>query len=292
MNNLINISDLNLEDIEIILKYASDLRNKNENILKNKNIGLIFEKYSTRTRLSFQAGINQLQGNYIDIKLSELNFDRFETLEDTFEIFNCYLDAIIYRTDDHSKILAANKFFKKPLINALSDLSHPCQAISDIYTINERFGRINDLNIVWFGDLNNVLLSFAELCQLLDNVRIDIFSDKQICDTKQYLFKKINCIRFHQEINIDILNKCNCVMTDVYNSMNDKNDKEFILKKYQVNENIMNQTPHDAVFMHCLPAKINSEVTINVIKGDKSIVMKQAENRLHAQKGIMKWLKI
>lgn len=292
MNNLINISDLKVEDIKIILKYASDLRNNNEIFLKNKNIGLIFEKYSTRTRLSFQSGINQLQGNYIDIKLSELNFDRFETLEDTFEIFNCYLDAIIYRTDDHSKILVANKFFKKPLINALSDLSHPCQAISDIYTINERFGRINDLNIVWLGDLNNVLLSFAELFQLLDNVRIDIFSDKQICDSKQYLFKKINCIKFHQEINIDILNKCNCVMTDVYNSMNDKNDKELILKKYQVNENIMNQTPADSVFMHCLPAKINSEVTSNVIKGDKSIVMKQAENRLHAQKGIMKWLKI
>ena len=156
IKNLIDISELHRDDIINILKYADELKNQNEDFLSGKNIGLIFEKNSTRTRLSFQVGINQLEGNYIDIKFNELNLDRFESYEDTFEIMSCYLDSIIFRTNNHQKLELAKKFFKKPIINALSEKSHPCQAISDIYTIKEQFERLDNITISWLGDMNNV----------------------------------------------------------------------------------------------------------------------------------------
>ena len=154
MKKLLNISDLKQKDFFQIIDYAESLANKNENLLTEKNIGLIFEKNSTRTRLSFQVGINQLNGNYIDVRFEELNLNRFESYEDTFEVMSCYLDYIVFRTTDHKKLDLAYKFFKKPIINALSDISHPCQAISDIYTLKENFGTIDNLNI---EELNTML---------------------------------------------------------------------------------------------------------------------------------------
>ncbi len=126
MKKLLNISDITSSDLKNILKYSSDLDKKNDNTLENKHIGLIFEKNSTRTRLSFQVGIKQLEGNYIDIKFDELNLNRFESFEDTFEIISCYLDCLIFRTTDHKKLEIAYRYFNKPIINALSDMSHPC----------------------------------------------------------------------------------------------------------------------------------------------------------------------
>ena len=133
MKKLLNISDLSKDDFEEIIKFSYSIKPNTENCLKNKNIGLIFEKNSTRTRLSFQVGINQLKGKFIDIKLEELNLQRVESFEDTFEIMSCYLDALVFRTTNHKKLELASKYFNKPIINALSDISHPCQAISDIY---------------------------------------------------------------------------------------------------------------------------------------------------------------
>ena len=290
--NLINISELNREDIINILKYADQLNKKNENFLSGKNIGLIFEKNSTRTRLSFQVGINQLEGNYIDIKLNELNLDRFESYEDTFEIMACYLDSLVFRTNDHQKLELAKKFFKKPIINALSEKSHPCQAISDIYTIKEHFKRLDNINISWLGDMNNVLYSLIEIINLLGGFKIHIFTDEKIYSNLKNQFNLTDDVVVHFELDHDVLSSSNCIMTDVHNSMNDKMDKELELKKFQVNEELMAKTKEDAVFMHCLPAKIGSEVTSNVIKGNKSIVLSQAKNRMIAQKGILKWLDI
>ena len=251
MKNLLNISDLNQNEFEKILQFAEDLDSKTEQPLTNKNIGLIFEKNSTRTRLSFQVGINQLNGNFIDVRFEELNLNRFESYEDTFEVMSCYLDYLVFRTTDHKKLELAYKYFKKPIINALSDISHPCQAISDIYTLKENFGTIDNLNIVWMGDMNNVLFSLLEVVDFTKNTKVDVFT-----------------------------------------SMNDKKDKEKILSKFQVNDKIMSVTDEKSVFMHCLPAKVGSEVTEDVIKGKKSIVLTQAKNRLVAQKGILKWLSI
>ena len=292
MKNLLNISDLNQNDFEKILQFAEDLDSKSEQTLTNKNIGLIFEKNSTRTRLSFQVGINQLNGNFIDVRFEELNLNRFESYEDTFEVMSCYLDYLVFRTTDHKKLELAYKYFKKPIINALSDLSHPCQAISDIYTLKEKFGTIDNLNIVWMGDMNNVLFSLLEVIVFTKNTNIDVFTDKTIYLQNKNNFTLNDNVNFHFEINENIISKANCIMTDVFTSMNDKEDKEKILSKFQVNNKIMSMTDEKSVFMHCLPAKIGSEVTEDVIKGKKSIVLTQAKNRLVAQKGILKWLSI
>ncbi len=292
MKKLLNISDLNQKDFLQIIDYAESLTIKNENLLANKNIGLIFEKNSTRTRLSFQVGINQLHGKYIDVRFEELNLNRFESYEDTFEIMSCYLDYLVFRTTDHKKLELAYKFFRKPIINALSDLSHPCQAISDIYTLKENFGTIDNLNIVWMGDMNNVLFSLLEVIAFTKNTKVDIFTDRNIYLENKENFNINNNINFHFDINEDIISKANCIMTDVFTSMNDKQNKENILSKFQVNDKIISMTNEKSVFMHCLPAKIGSEVTEDVIKGKKSIVLTQAKNRLVAQKGILKWLSI
>ena len=292
MKNLLNISDLSKNDFDSILNLAKSIKPNTEECLKNKNIGLIFEKNSTRTRLSFQVGINQLNGKYIDIKLEELNLQRVESFEDTFEIMSCYLDALIFRTTDHEKLNLASKYFNKPIINALSDISHPCQAISDIYTLKEHFQKEDGFKIVWCGDLNNVLFSILESMKFLDSSKIDVFTDKKIYEKNHHKFPKIDNISFHFEIDDKILELADCVMTDVFNSMNDKEDKEVILKKFMVNQELMEKTSNSTVFMHCLPAKIGSEVSSDVIKGPKSIVLKQAKNRMVAQRGIMKWLEL
>ena len=292
MKNLLNISDLSKNDFESILNLAKSIKPNTEDCLKNKNIGLIFEKNSTRTRLSFQVGINQLHGKYIDIKLEELNLQRVESFEDTFEIMSCYLDALIFRTTNHEKLNLASKYFNKPIINALSDISHPCQAISDIYTLKEHFQKEDGFKIVWCGDLNNVLFSILESMKFLDSSKIDVFTDKKIYEKNHHKFPKIDNISYHFEIDDKILELADCVMTDVFNSMNDKEDKEVILKKFMVNQGLMEKTSNSTVFMHCLPAKIGSEVSSDVIKGSKSIVLKQAKNRMVAQRGIMKWLEL
>ena len=290
MKNLLNISDIGADDLTEIFNYADKLNNELDESLIGKNIGLIFEKNSTRTRLSFQVGINQLKGNFIDIKLNDLNMQRFESYEDTFEIMSCYLDFLVFRSTDHKKLELASKFFKKPIINALSDLSHPCQAISDLYTLKEHFGRLGNFNIIWMGDMNNVLFSLAEVMSFIESSKIDVFTDEKIYVNSHKKFKSFSNINYHFEIRDNILNSADSVMTDVFNSMNDTDNKEEILKKFQVNEQLMSSTNKNTVFMHCLPAKIGSEVTKEVIKGPKSIVLKQAENRLVAQRGILKWL--
>ena len=292
MKKLLNISDITSDDFNQILKFAKNLNDKIDDVLIDKNIGLIFEKNSTRTRLSFQVGINQLSGNYIDIKLDELNLQRIESYEDTFEIMSCYLDCLVFRTNDHQKLDIAYKYFQKPLINALSNKSHPCQAISDLFTLNEHFGSLNNLKIIWMGDINNVLFSLAEAFQFLSNSKLEVFTHENIYKKNIENYKNFKNIKFHFNLKTEILNSANCIMTDVFNSMNDNENKENILKKYQVNSDIMSMTDKNTVFMHCLPAKIGSEVTKEVIKGSKSIVLKQAKNRLVAQRGILKWLNI
>ena len=292
MKNLLQISDLSKDDFNSILSFASSIKPNTENCLKNKNIGLIFEKNSTRTRLSFQVGINQLQGKYIDIKLEELNLQRVESFEDTFEIMSCYLDALVFRTTNHEKLKLASKYFNKPIINALSDISHPCQTISDIYTLKEHFQKDDGFKIIWCGDLNNVLFSLLESMKYLTSSKIDIFTNKKIYEKKHEQFLNLDNISYHFEIDDKILGSADCVMTDVFNSMNDKDNKEALLKKFMVDQELMKKTSDTAVFMHCLPAKIGSEVSNDVIKGSKSIVLKQAKNRMVAQRGIMKWLEL
>ena len=240
IKKFIDISDLSKEDFDEIFEYIFYLRSSEDSALKNKSIGMIFEKYSTRTRISFQVGISQLKGNVIDLNFENLNIKRSETFEDTFRVFSCYLDALIYRTNDHIKIEKGFKHFGKPIINALSDKSHPCQALSDLYTLKEHFNLENfdDFQITWLGDVNNVLFSLYECLDFFPSMKLNIITNKKI-HLQDKRFKRKKNVSFYYEIDYSILKDSNCIMTDVYNSMNDLNDKENILKYLQVNSEIM-----------------------------------------------------
>ncbi len=285
IKNFFQISDLNYDQLLSLISPK-----KNTPYLNGKNIGLIFEKNSTRTRLSFTVGISQLGGKPIEIKFEELNFSRRESFEDTFKALNCYLDGLIYRTTDHNRLIESSKYFTKPIINALSDKSHPCQIVSDLYTLYERFGTLK-LNILWMGDMNNVCFSLAEAVNIIPDLSLTICTPRSISDT----------IKWHLNENITIenditnlkLNRINCVMTDVYISMNDiENDEKIdLLKKYSVNSDLMSKTLNDSIFMHCLPAKVGLEVSEEVFRSSKSIVWRQAYNRLVAQNNLMQFIK-
>lgn len=282
--NFFNISDFTKKDLLNILTI-----NTINNRLQNKNIGLIFEKYSTRTRLSFSVGISMLGGNAIDIRFEDLNISRDESFEDTFRAFNCYLDGLVFRTNDHNKLINAAKYFTKPIINALSDQSHPCQILSDLFTLKQHFDTL-DINILWMGDMNNVCYSLVEAVKLISEINLTICSPKSISDAREWpKGSNINLVHSLNEIN---LSSINCVMTDVFVSMNDVDidGKIDLLKPYCVDSNIMSKTSKNAVFMHCLPAKVGIEVTEEVFSSPQSIVWKQAYNRLVAQNKLLQYL--
>jgi len=285
INSFLNISDLSANKIIEIL----EIDDFNTKTLQNKCIGLLFEKYSTRTRLSFLKAISLLGGNYVDIKMDDLNISRNESFEDTFRAMNCYLDGLIYRTSDHDRLVKASQYFDKPIINALSDLSHPCQAISDLYTLKEYFNTLK-LKILWIGDMNNVCYSFSEVANLVNEIEFFICSPKKISEKINWkINSNIKIINHVSEIN---LSDINCVMTDVFISMNDQNDDEKInlLKGYCVNSELMNNTSKDSIFMHCLPAKVGLEVSEEVFRSPKSIVWKQAYNRMIAQQKLLQFI--
>ena len=282
--NFFNISDLTKENIFEIIDGKD-----NHIDLKNKNIGLIFEKYSTRTRLSFTVGISNLGGNPVDIKFSELNISRDESFEDTFRAIDCYLDGLVFRTNDHKKLINASQFFKKPIINALSDHSHPCQILSDLLTLKEYFGSL-ECRILWIGDMNNVCFSLVEAAKLIEELNLVICTPKYISkgiDWEMSLNTKI----VNSTDDID-LKSVSCVMTDVFISMNDEDneDKISLLKPYCVTSELMAKTASDSIFMHCLPANVGLEVSEEVFRSPKSIVWRQAYNRMIAQQKLLQFI--
>ena len=278
------ISDLSKENINTILSIE-----KSPKKLEGKNIGLLFEKYSTRTRLSFSVGIHNMGGNYVDLRYSELNISRQESFEDTFRAFNCYLDGLIYRTTDHQKLITASKYFEKPIINALSDISHPCQILSDLLTLKEHFGSL-DVHILWMGDMNNVTYSLVEAANLIEELKLTICAPEQISSKIEWKMNS-NIEVVSSLENVD-LGKVNCVMTDVFISMNDKDSDEKIslLKPYSVTSELMAKTASESIFMHCLPAKIGHEVSEEVFRSSKSIVWRQAYNRMVAQQKLLQFI--
>ena len=284
IKNFFQISDLSKDHINTILSVETVIKN-----LLGRNIGLLFEKYSTRTRLSFSVGIHNMGGNCVDLRFPELNISREESFEDTFRAFNCYLDGLIYRTTDHQKLITASQYFDKPIINALSDISHPCQILSDLLTLKEHFGSLN-VHILWMGDMNNVTFSLVEAANLIDEIKLTICAPEQISSSIKWKMNSNIEIVSSLE-NVD-LGKVNCVMTDVFISMNDKDSDEKIslLKPYSVTSELMAKTASSSIFMHCLPAKIGLEVSEEVFRSSKSIVWRQAYNRMVAQQKLLQFI--
>ena len=284
LKNFFQISQLSKENINTILSYKFS-----SSILLGKNIGLLFEKYSTRTRLSFSVGIHNMGGNCVDLRYSELNISREESFEDTFQAFNCYLDGLVFRTTDHQKLITASQYFGKPIINALSDISHPCQILSDLLTLKEQFGSL-DVHILWMGDMNNVTYSLVEAANLIEEISLTICTPKQI--SSSFNWKMNSNIKIVSNLESVNLSQVNCVMTDVFISMNDEDSVEKIslLKPYCVTSELMAKTASDSIFMHCLPAKVGLEVSEEVFRSSKSIVWRQAYNRMVAQQKLLQFI--
>ena len=296
--NFINLSDIKKKDLDKILKravYLKRLRKKSssfKNSLSGINLAMIFEKPSTRTRVSFEIAIKELGGQAIILDENTTQLARGETVADTARVLDRYCQIFMIRTTNHNKLLEYQNYASAPIINGLSNISHPCQVMADIMTFEENREKIHKKKVTWMGDLNNVLFSWVEAANIFD-FDLYIAHPKQIKVNKE--LKKISNenknITFTQNVKQAIYNS-NCIITDTWFSMGSKksNISEQYFKRYQVNEkNIIGANPKVA-FMHCLPAKRGKEVTKEVIDNKKiSIVWDEAENRLHIQKAILEW---
>jgi ornithine carbamoyltransferase len=296
--DVLKISDLAKSEIETLLNRAVALKaGKDANTcpLIGKNIGLFFEKPSTRTRLSFEAGIYQLGGNAICMTPDELQLGRGETLADTARTISRYLNAFMMRTFSHATLetLAANSTI--PVINGLSDMHHPCQALADVMTLLEKKGKIEGLKVAFIGDGNNVCNSLVEAAAIL-GFHLTIACPEgfephnEILENSRSLAKsEIIVLRDPKEA----AGMADAVYTDVWVSMGQEieaENKKKKLKEYQINAKLLSCAKKDAVVLHCLPAHRGEEITDEVMDGPQSAVFDQAENRLHTQKALLEML--
>jgi len=304
MKKFINISDISKKDLRSILDNAKLRKEKRSGLNKNaididtplegKILIMIFEKPSTRTRISFDLAVKQLGGKSLILNPDEIHYGKGnESLYDTAKILSQYADIVMLRTHAHKNMQEFSKYLDVPLINGLTDLSHPCQIISDIMTFEELRGPIKNKKIAWLGDGNNVVYSLIEAAVQFD-FELRIASPKGYEPDKKIIQwakkNKGNILLTKDPIKAASL--ADCVMTDKWISMGDKinkNKKKKELKPYQVNKKIMKAANKDSIFMHCLPASRGEEVTNDVIDGKQSAVWLEALNRIHAQKSIIEW---
>ncbi|MFP3213925.1 MAG: ornithine carbamoyltransferase [Thaumarchaeota archaeon] len=295
MKDFLSITDLSKEEIKEVWSMANKLKSNPYNeLLKGKNILLLFEKPSTRTRVSFEVGINQMGGNPIYMDASTSQLSRGESIEDTGHTLERYVDMIVARVYRHEDLIKLAMNFSKPVINALSDLEHPAQILADYYTINEKFGKVEGLKLAFIGDGQNNVATSLILGAAILGVKIVIASPPKY-QPKQAIIGLAEEIRKGTvevtEDPIKAVSDADVVYTDVFTSMGQEKEKEERIKaflpKYQVNDELLSKAPKHTLFMHCLPAHYGEEVTKEVIYGPKSIVFDQAENRLHVQKGLL-----
>ncbi len=304
MRNFINISDISKKELRIIIDNATVRKKKRTDNSKNaidadalldgKILVMIFEKPSTRTRISFDLAVKQLGGKSVTLNPDEIHYGSGnESLPDTAKVLSQYADIIMLRTHVHKKVLDFSKYLNIPIINGLTDLNHPCQIMSDIMTFEELKGPIKNKKITWIGDGNNILHSLIE-------ASVQFGFDLSIACPKGYEPDK-KILQWAKKNKSEILitrdalsaaKDSDCIMTDKWISMGDKINKKKklkALKPYQVNKKIMKVAKKEAIFMHCLPASRGDEVTDDVIDGKQSAVWLEALNRIHVQKSIIEW---
>ena len=284
---------LELIDFSIKLK-EEDKMGKGKPLLENKTLAMLFEKPSTRTRVSFETGMKQLGGHTIILALNEMQHSRGESVKDTAKTLSGYVDAIVARVYEHSFIEDLARYATVPVINGLSNSYHPCQTLADFMTIKEHKKKFKDLKIAWIGDGNNVCNSLIFGCSKTQT-KISIATPKGF-EPDPEVVKKAS-----ENTTIDLttdpesaVKDADIVMTDTFTSIHTSDPKrtEKFLPSFQVNESLMEKAKNDAIFMHCLPAKRDQEVTSAVIDGSQSVVWDQAENRLHSQKALLSSLGI
>ena len=304
MRKFINIADIDKKDLRIILDNAKSRKEKRLPLNKNaidldapldgKILIMLFEKPSTRTRISFDLAVKQLGGKSLILNPDEIHYGTGdESLYDTAKILSQYADIVMLRTHAHKNIVEFSKYLDIPIINGLTDLSHPCQIMSDIMTFEELKGPIKNKKIAWLGDGNNITYSLIEAAVKFD-FELRIASPKSYEPNKKILkwAKKNKGNILITRDPIKAASSADCIMTDKWISMGDKtnkNKKKKALKLFQVNKKIMKAANKDSIFMHCLPASRGEEVTNEVIDGKQSAVWLEALNRIHAQKSIIEW---
>lgn len=260
--------------------------------LAGKTLAMIFDKPSTRTRVSFDVGMRQLGGEAIMLTAQEMQLGRGETLADTARVLSRFVDAIMIRTLDHESVAEIARHATVPVINGLTRRSHPCQVLADVMTYEEHRGSIKGRKIAWTGDANNVLASLAHAAERFE-FELQIATPSEL-KPKKWLMDWIKSSGAAIKCTDDpekAVKDADCVFTDTWVSMGDRDGKHRhnVLKRYQVNASLMSKAKPDALFMHCLPAHRGEEVTDEVIDGPQSVVFDEAENRLHAQKGLLAW---
>ena len=272
-----------------MLKKLKKNPKKYSSSCKDKTLGLIFEKQSLRTRLSFNVGMQKLGGSVLELQSKDIGFDnKREKAEDVLNVLSQYIDCIMIRNNNHKQIVNLSKENILPIINGLTEYSHPCQILGDFLTLQEHLKSIKNANIAWIGDYNNVLRSLIHL-QNIYNFKLNLIIPKEIFknykkEFQQYKNKNLN----HFFDPILGTKNSNCIMTDVWVSMGEKNkNKKKYFKNYTVNKKIISNAKNNVIFMHCLPAKRGQEVTSEVLDGKNSVVLMQAKNRMYIQQAIL-----
>ncbi|MED2944050.1 ornithine carbamoyltransferase [Bacillus swezeyi] len=297
--DFLSLKDFTKEEILYLLQEAAAMKqNKIQNVFKGKTLAMIFEKSSTRTRVSFEAGMAQLGGSALFLSSKDMQLGRGETIADTAKVLSGYVDAIMIRTFEHEKVEELALHAEVPVINGLTDLFHPCQALADLLTIQETKGTLNGLKAVYVGDGNNVAHSLLIACAKV-GCSITIASPKGYePDQEVVQLAKTFAEESGAEVNIthdpeSAVKNADVIYSDVFTSMGQEaeaNERLNVFKPYQVNVSLVSHAKPDYIFLHCLPAHREEEVTAEIIDGPNSAVFQQAENRLHVQKALLKAL--
>ena len=297
MRHFIDLRDFSADTLQMMLDHAQAMKQaqragtSHEQPLAGKTVAMIFEKPSTRTRVSFEVGIVQLGGTPLVLSAQDLQLGRGESIEDTARVLSRYVDAIMIRCFDHNTVLLLAEYATVPVINALTNRSHPCQLMADLQTMIEYHGPLIGQSVAWLGDGNNVATSWVEAASLFG------FQLRMACPhgyappAELLAWARANGgdIILTEDV-AEAVDQVQTVVTDVWVSMGQEGgNQQQDLAAYQVNEDVMKQAAGDAIFMHCLPAKRGLEVSAAVIDGPQSAVFDEAENRLHAQKAILAW---
>jgi len=296
IKHFINFDDLSLKELQGIIDQAISLKKEHKSgqindTLKNKTLAMIFDKSSTRTRVSFEAGMTQLGGQSLFLSEKDIQLGRGEPITDSAIVISSMVDAVMLRLSSHEDIIEFSKHSSKPVINALSDESHPCQILADLMTYQEMNGSIKNKKIAWIGDGCNVCQTYMQAAGIFD-FELSIATPKGYEPSELFIENYKKNINFYSDPlmaceNADIL------VTDVWTSMgqeSEKKQRELAFTGFQVDQNMMNQAKKDAIFMHCLPAYREKEVSSEVIDGNQSVVWSEAENRLHVQKSLLLYL--
>ena len=285
--HFLDLNNFSKDDIDRILSNSIEMKSKGNTlkILEGKFLSLVFEKSSTRTRVSFEVAMAQLGGRASFLSVNDLQMGRGEPIEDTSKVLSSMVDGIVLRTLEHKTQIKFAENASVPIINGLSDRSHPCQLLADLLTFREEKGSIEGKKVAWCGDFNNVCFSYAQAAELL-NFELSIACPREFYPEDMKNYKNVS---FTESIS-KAVEGSDLVSTDVWVSMGDENEadkRQKIFSHYQVNKEILDQAKPDVIFLHCLPAVRGQEISHNLLEDSRSYVWKQAENRLHAQKGLL-----